>query len=190
MKRNKRNKVEDAKMLAVRMHGLQEYDNFPYHKHLQDVVDVLIEFGYTHEDQLCAGYLHDVLEDTPLNYNDIAGTFGLDVAEMVYGVTDELGRSRQERKEKTLPKTRSIPTCIPIKLADRVANMRNSIAGNHSMANKYAKEYSHFKKSLQIEGEDEGLWRCLDKLNEPETPTKLLIDKIVEEEPRPSRSDL
>src|SRR3990172_8731369 len=37
---------EDAKMLAIRMHGIQDYDGFPYQKHLTDVENELLDHGY------------------------------------------------------------------------------------------------------------------------------------------------
>jgi hypothetical protein len=39
---------EEAKLVAIKAHSNQSYDEiFPYHKHLQDVVDVIKRFGYS-----------------------------------------------------------------------------------------------------------------------------------------------
>ena len=159
------NKIyEEAKMYAIRMHGLQDYDGFPYHKHLQDVESVLRKFGYIK--LIVPGWLHDVLEDAPVSYNDIKKHFGIEVAEIVYCVTDELGRNRKERKVKTLPKIKSNPYAIIIKLADRIANVEHSIKHNSRMFLMYEKEYNEFKKALQIEGHADEMWMYLDKLFE------------------------
>lgn len=41
--------IKEARMVAVKAHGDQPYDDiFPYEKHLDDVVDVLGMFGITH----------------------------------------------------------------------------------------------------------------------------------------------
>lgn len=160
---NYKKKYEEAKMFAVRNHGLQEYDGFPYHKHLQDVVDVIVEFGY-HGKYIIAAWLHDILEDCPVSYNDIKKNFGEEVAEIVYCVTDELGRNRKERKGKTYPKIRSNPDAIIIKLADRIANLQNCLDKNHGMLNAYVKEHDGFKFQLQVPNHAIELWDHLETL--------------------------
>jgi (p)ppGpp synthase/HD superfamily hydrolase len=171
-------RYEDAKMLAIRMHGIQDYDGFPYQKHLGDVENVLLDHGYDqYGDHAVAAFLHDILEDCPISYNDIKKQFGEKIAEIVYCVTDELGRNRKERKSKTYPKIRSNPDAIPIKLADRIANVQNAIKHKHSMLGAYVKEHEEFRKQLYykegvpvLEGARnsdervEALWTTLDKL--------------------------
>jgi guanosine-3',5'-bis(diphosphate) 3'-pyrophosphohydrolase len=150
-------------MFAVRNHGLQDYDGFPYHKHLQDVERVVLE--YTTDINLrVAAWLHDVLEDGPCNYGDLKKSFGETIAEIVYKVTDELGRNRKERKEKTLPKTRKCPNATFIKICDRIANTENSNKRGHKMAKAYDEEYVFFRRSLKVENEHNALWLRLDTL--------------------------
>lgn len=134
---------KEARMVGVKAHSNQPYDDiFPYEKHLDDVVDVLKRFGFSGM-YIIAGFLHDTVEDDAISYNDIKNHFGIEVAEMVYCVTDELGRNRDEKKRKTLPKTASNPDAIILKLADRIANVEH--AGKIDM---YAKEYKEFKNAL------------------------------------------
>ena len=152
---------KEARMVAVVAHSNQRYDEiFPYEKHLDDVVDILKRFGFSGK-YIVAGYLHDTIEDDGISYNDIKKHFGFEVAEMVYCVTDELGRNRKEKKEKTLPKTASNPDAIIIKLADRIANIEHG--GKIDM---YAKEYDEFKGALYLNTPKDGklMWECLDKL--------------------------
>lgn len=144
-------KVKEAAYLAISLHGMQNYDGFPYYYHLEQVVDVLEEFGFTDDKYKIAGYLHDVMEDTAISYNDIKKQFGEEIAEIVFCVTDELGRNRKERKEKTYPKIASNPDAIIIKLADRIANIRNSMSKGHSMGDAYLKEHETFFNALYNE---------------------------------------
>jgi len=104
---------------------------------------------------------HDIIEDTSLSYNKIKRIYGLEVAEMVYCVTDELGRDRNEKKRKTLPKTASNPDAIIIKLADRIANIEHG--GKIDM---YAKEFSQFKSALELNTPKDGesMWVHLENL--------------------------
>lgn len=136
--------VIEARQVAVRAHGNQVYDGiFPYEKHLDDVVMILRKFSIVHPKYLCAGYLHDAIEDGAISYNKIKKHFGVEVAEIVYCVTDEIGRNRAEKKRKTLPKTASNEDAIIIKLADRIANICHG--GKVDM---YAKEFDTFYQSL------------------------------------------
>lgn len=150
---------KEARMVSIQAHGNQTYDEiFPYHKHLDDVVDVLKRFGFSGK-YIVAGYLHDIIEDTALSYNKVKKYFGLEVAEMVFCVTDELGRDRAEKKKKTLPKTASNPDAIVIKLADRIANIEHG--GKVDM---YIKEYEEFKGALFLNTPKDALlmWDYLD----------------------------
>jgi len=152
---------KEARMVAVKAHSNQSYDEiFPYEKHLDDVVDVLKRFGFSGK-FIVAGFLHDSIEDDGISYNDIRKHFGIEVAEMVYCVTDELGRNRREKKEKTLPKTASNPNAIILKLADRIANIEHG--GKIDM---YNKEYQEFKGALYLNTPEDGkkMWEHLDSL--------------------------
>jgi (p)ppGpp synthase/HD superfamily hydrolase len=136
--------LRDALFVAENAHKNQKYDDiFPYMKHIHDVLDVLRRFDFKNNQMLIAGALHDAIEDDGISYNDIKKHFGLEVAEIVFCVTDELGRNRAEKKAKTLPKTASNPDAIILKLADRIANVEH--AGKIEM---YAKEYKEFKDAL------------------------------------------
>jgi len=160
-------KVKEAAYLAISLHGMQNYDGYPYYYHLEQVVDVLDEFGFTDDKYKIAGYLHDVMEDTAISYNDIKKQFGIEIAEIVYCVTDELGRNRKERKEKTYPKIASNPDAVIIKLADRIANMRNSIEKKHSMSDAYVKEFDEFEMALYNEDAEKSvvdMWAELNNL--------------------------
>ena len=92
--------------------------------------------------------MHDVLEDTHLSYNDIKKEFGEDIAELVYAVTDELGRNRKERKEKTYPKIKGNPKAIAVKLCDRIANVREAKSSASKMFRMYKDEHAEFTITL------------------------------------------
>jgi (p)ppGpp synthase/HD superfamily hydrolase len=157
--------LERARVFAVEAHGSQMYGEFPYEKHLEDVVKVGARFGLSVK-HLIACWLHDVIEDTPISFNKVEVLFGKEVAEMVYCVTDELGRDRKERKAKTLPKIAANPDAILVKLADRIANIESG--GKIDM---YAKEYFEFKFALYQKGKAEPMWEHLEGLLKPKLNT-------------------
>lgn len=166
-----------AKMFAEIAHAGQVYNSeVPYTFHLEQVVEILKQHGLTDPVMLCAGYLHDTIEDSNTSYNDIKKRFGEDVAELVYAVTSELGRNRKERNKKTYPKLKGNEKAICLKLADRIANVNYGLAteGKNEM---YVNEYPEFCKALRVTKAksafhpqyDEALianrmWNVLDKL--------------------------
>ena len=68
-------KIQEAIAFAHLAHQGQFYGDVRYTKHLEDVVVVLYRFGHTDDDLICAGWLHDVIEDTPKTYQDIKKIF-------------------------------------------------------------------------------------------------------------------
>lgn len=146
---NTQEKIKEARYFAIEVHGGQKYDNFPYIKHLEDVHNILIRFNINDPALLISAFLHDSIEDSAASYNKILKKFGFDVAELVYAVTDELGRNRKERHEKTYPKIKGNLKAIILKLADRIANIEFGINDTEkSLFNMYKKEYSEFKNNL------------------------------------------
>lgn len=154
-----------AVRLACRLHALQTYgDNLSYDDHLYDVEQILIEFGHDSIQSRIEAWLHDILEDCDITYNDIKTMFGEEVADTIYCVTDELGKNRKERKQRTLPKINSNERAKRLKLADRIGNGRRSKKKGHSMFKKYQIEYPEFKNHLHVPGEEDAMWKELDKL--------------------------
>ena len=86
---------------------------------------------YADMETLCAGILHDTIEDTPLTKEDIAKQYGLEVAKLVDGVS-KIGRMEfSTKQEQNVANIRKIVTglevdvrIIAIKIADRLHNMR------------------------------------------------------------------
>ena len=151
--------IAEARLVALHIHGNQSYDAiFPYEKHLADVVNIIEEHNYAGK-YVAAAWLHDAPEDGAISYNKIKNYFGIEVAEIVYAVTDELGRNRTEKKSKTYPKIKANHDAIIIKLADRIANIEHG--GKIDM---YKKEYQSFRDGIYVQGVGEALWSRLEKL--------------------------
>jgi len=164
-----------ARAFVLKKHNVQTYgDVYPYFKHLEDVYNVLIQFGFTAEydiDILLAGWLHDCMEDCPVSFNDVKKEFDENIAEIVFCVTDELGRNRKERKAKTYPKIRSNAKAIIVKVADRIANAEFSKSQKSPQYGMYVKEFPDFQKNLQGLVEDarhrlllDVMWNHLQKI--------------------------
>lgn len=131
------------------------YDNHPYSYHLEMVVAAaenfihLIEPGYR-DRVLGTCWAHDVIEDTRATYNDVKEALGTEVADMVYALTNEKGRTRSERANaQYYAGIRENYWAIFVKCCDRIANMQYSLSkSQNGMIATYRKEYAHFKLML------------------------------------------
>jgi len=144
-------KVQEARIYAIKKHGSQEYgDGVPYFHHLDDTVDVLIEHGFVDEKYLIGGYLHDTIEDTEATYNKLKELFGVEVAEMVFSVTDPLGtyKNRKDKKRFVYSKIRKNVDGAVLKLADRIANVRRSVKMKSKQLKMYLKEHDSFMTGI------------------------------------------
>lgn len=158
---------ERALMVAEKAHRNQTYDIYPYMYHIRQVAKIAEDLGYD-ESIILGCILHDTLEDTDLSYNDIKKAFGQEVAEIVYCVTDELGRNRDEKKEKTYPKIKSNWKATVVKICDRIANVTHSKDYNKSMYEKYFKENNKFilniKNNEHPQNEVNKAWEKLENI--------------------------
>jgi len=155
----------EAIKFACRNHALARYGDKPYDVHPETVVNILIEFGCDTEVTRIGAWLHDIIEATDLSYNDIKKLFGAEVAEIVYLCTDLKGRNRDARKAEPLYlELRENLDATKVKVADRIANARESIENGHSMGEKYKKEYEKFRGYLYFVGHIDKMWDELDKL--------------------------
>ena len=102
----------------------------PYIIHPLNVSYILAEM-HADVDTICAGLLHDTLEDTDVKKEDIAHDFNQNVANLVDGVTKISKMNFSTKQDQNYANTRKIITGITedvriiiIKLADRLHNMR------------------------------------------------------------------
>ena len=102
----------------------------PYIIHPLAVAIILSEMK-ADKDTICAGLLHDTLEDTPITKEELTHEFNPDVANLVDGVTKISKLNFSSKQDRNYANTRKIISSITedvriviIKLADRLHNMR------------------------------------------------------------------
>lgn len=117
-----------------------------YITHPLEVAYILSEM-HADKDTVCAGLLHDTLEDTYATKEELADLFNKDIANLVDGVTKLSKLNFSTKEEQNLANTRKIITGITsdvriiiIKLADRLHNMRTL---------EYKSEYKQKENSLE-----------------------------------------
>ena len=160
----KESELLKARQYAITCHAGQMYGpNKPYVYHLDKVVRMLQYHNVDDLVTLQAGYLHDVLEDTPTTQNQLEFTFGVEVTNIVQLVTDKKpGSPRAERHAATYPLIRENNSALRVKLGDRIANMYEGTKNDM-----YIKEYSKFKEYLYSPNNGmiiASMWHTLDQL--------------------------
>ena len=123
--------VKKAYNYADNLHsGQMRQSGEPYISHPLNVAYILAEM-HADRDTICAGLLHDTLEDTNITKEDISHDFNQNVANLVDGVTKLSKMNFSSKQDQNYANTRKIITGITedvriiiIKLADRLHNMR------------------------------------------------------------------
>ena len=110
--------------------GQMRQSGEPYISHPLNVAYILADM-HADRDTICAGLLHDTLEDTDISKEDIAHDFNQNIANLVDGVTKLSKMNFSSKQDQNYANTRKIITGITedvriiiIKLADRLHNMR------------------------------------------------------------------
>ncbi|MBI1799696.1 MAG: bifunctional (p)ppGpp synthetase/guanosine-3',5'-bis(diphosphate) 3'-pyrophosphohydrolase [Candidatus Eisenbacteria bacterium] len=129
-----RDRVAACYEFAARAHGEQLRESGqPYLIHLVEVCRILLDLLESRLDTtlVCAALLHDVVEDTGIEAEDVQKRFGREVASLVEGVTklsglhfDSREAAQAENFRRMLLSMAQDLRIIFIKLADRLHNMR------------------------------------------------------------------
>ena len=193
------NKIREAFALCKEKHEGQFRDSGEaYYFHPLNTA-IILTTVYADCDTICAGLLHDVIEDCGMTKQELEDEFGPTVANLVYGVTkiSKIHFSTEnealiEYYKKIIVGMSEDVRVIIIKLADRLHNMRTLWAKDEEKQKKIAREtldilapIAHHLGIHKIKSELEDLslrylkpnvfYDIADKLNN----TKLERDKVV-----------
>ncbi|WP_027009076.1 RelA/SpoT family protein [Conchiformibius kuhniae] len=144
--------LERACAFAFRAHdGQTRKSGEPYITHPIAVSAELAKWGMDIE-TLCAGLMHDVLEDTDVDYMQMANRFGTVITDLVDGVSkldkfeysDKAQHQAESFRKLAMAMTKDVRV-IMVKLADRLHNMR-TLGG----VGKVEKRRSTSRETLEI----------------------------------------
>ena len=124
-------KLNKAYNFAVKAHKNQKRDSGdPYSNHPIAVANILTDLKLDSA-TIATGLLHDTIEDTHATYDTIKNEFGLEVADLVDGVTkisvfenQVTSTSKAENFRKLILATSKDIRVLLVKIADRLHNMR------------------------------------------------------------------
>lgn len=123
--------VNKAIDFALKYHSNQLRESGePYYYHLFEVAEIVIHMGMDSSTVITA-LLHDTLEDTDLTFEEIEKNFGLEIANLVFGVTklskiqfmSDNVRQAEDFRKFFVAVSEDIRVLV-VKLADRLHNMR------------------------------------------------------------------
>lgn len=145
--------VDVAKKFAIDSHKAvnHTYDGKPYETHLELTMYYAKKFEHlivgNPEIVFVACWAHDTIADCRLTYNDVKFILGVEVADIVYALTNEKGKTREERaNEKYYNGIINTKDAVFVKVCDRLANIKYSKDNNSSMFFKYMNENKSFLK--------------------------------------------
>lgn len=122
-------KLTTAMVFAAQKHTDQRRKGArgePYVNHLIEVVDLLVQHtGGTDIDLLCAGILHDTVEDTATTRAELVREFGENVADIVMECTDDKSLPKAERKRLQVEHApHKSDNAKMVKMADKISNLK------------------------------------------------------------------
>lgn len=158
------NIIENALALAYRGHSGQfrKDNNLPYICHPVDVANLLNKWDIRDENMIAAAFLHDTLEDTSITKEEIKNSTNETVAYYVSELTHDPSITKQQYLDSFIDKPIEI---FIIKMADRIANVRDFQISSHDYADKYAMKAEKLFRAFYDSREDEilskyGIYTC------------------------------
>jgi len=110
---------------AHRNHRRKGASQEPYINHLIEVLDLVASVDSDDMDVLIAALLHDVLEDTPVDYDALIAAFGERVARIVQENSDDMTLPKPERRLARLASiSKKSREARLVKFADIISNLR------------------------------------------------------------------
>jgi len=151
--------IEKTKEYAIKCHSdtCHYYDTHLYSYHLEMVADVANKFIHLIPEKdrdvvISSAFCHDLIEDARVTYGDVLKATCLEVAEIVYALTNEKGKTRKERaNDKYYEGIRNTQYATFVKLCDRIANVHYSMSQRSRMLEVYRKETPDFINTLYDE---------------------------------------
>lgn len=119
-------RIADAVLYAIEKHQNQRRrDGTPYIAHPIRVAECLRRVGGVDDaDVIIAALLHDAIEDTDCEWDDLDKRFGRRVADLVATLSGDMRLPKPQRREEVIERARTAPReAQSIRLADRLDNL-------------------------------------------------------------------
>ncbi len=129
--------VTKAYNYAMEKHKDQKSDEgTPYFNHPNQVAEILKKVTLRDPNLICAAYLHDVIEDCKVTYEELKEEFNEDIADLVNEVTHEGEKNAHGYYFPRLKTKRG----IILKFADRLSNISRMEAWDEERKEQYLRK--------------------------------------------------
>ena len=118
--------VKSAELFAKKNHsGMMKKDGITSQsKHLEDVVNRMKSLGVVDEELLCAGWLHDIIEETNVDFDCLFEKFGTRIAVLVLSLSKDSLLPKKQREQSYIRQLKEATKDAKlIKLCDISANL-------------------------------------------------------------------
>ncbi|MDW7641453.1 MAG: HD domain-containing protein [Nitrosarchaeum sp.] len=146
--------VLSAKKFAQEKHKNQKRKDgiTPFSDHLEGVVNRLKNLGITDKNILCAAWLHDIIENTNVTFNEINERFGREIAVIVLSLSKDKNILKKDLETvyANQLKDSSFQSKI-IKLCDISANLKDIVNApiSKTQRNKQIKKMLHYLRVIK-----------------------------------------
>jgi (p)ppGpp synthase/HD superfamily hydrolase len=173
--------VEEAKKLAKKKHAHQTRKDgkTPYFNHLKKVVKNIESFGITDKQILCAGWLHDTIEDTDVDYDEIHEKFGKKIADYVAWVTKDTRLIKESQEKQYITQLKKAPwQAKVVKLGDVLANFEDLKNSGYDFKKQQSKVENKIPYILAIKNGIKSNKNKIPNLNQAEDQLNSLLEKF------------
>lgn len=145
----------------------KDIDTSPYINHPISLANILCNEAHVTDVQvICGALLHDTVEDTETEPEELESEFGVEIKNIVMEVTDDQALAKHERKQAQIDHAAEISEQAKlIKLADKISNLRD-VSSNpppHWSLQRRQEYFDWAKKVIdQLRGTDARLERIFD----------------------------
>ena len=143
--------VRKAAEFAIRAHEgvMRKGSQIPYISHPMEVA-MIIAMMTDDQELIAAAYLHDVIEDAGVTYEELEQEFGTRVAELVREESEDKSKSWLERKQATIAHLSTAKTEDKLLLfGDKLSNLRSTAKDYLAVRDEVWQKFQVKDKKLQ-----------------------------------------
>ncbi len=142
--------IQKAAAYAARAHegALRKGSSMPYIVHPKEVAAIVAAMGGAQE-EIAAAYLHDVIEDAGITYEQLLDEFGRTVADLVLAESEDKTKTWMERKQATINRLRTAAREEKlITFADKLSNLRSTAEDYLAMGDVIWQKFRQKEKAM------------------------------------------
>jgi len=143
--------IELAIKVATKVHEgqVRKGSDVPYIVHPYSTARILTKYGCSDE-EIAAGLLHDVVEDTPMTLEEVSEIFGDNISAIVSGCSEDKSLSWHERKSHTIMKMKSASMSIRlVSCADKTSNLISTVSDYGDMGEELWNSFSEGREKQE-----------------------------------------